>query len=619
MGKIASLYAEIGADTTGLKKGLQESKTGLSGIADQFKSLTGISLTTAGAIGALAAGLKFSIDQAAEAELVNAKLGAVLQATGGVSGMTADSLDTLSRTMSRMSGVDDETIKSSEAVLLTFRNIGQSVFPDATQAALDMSAVMGGDLQSSIVQIGKALNDPIKGFSALQRVGVTFSDSQRSMITNLQDSGDLLGAQGVILQELQSEFGGAAEAMGNTYTGSINKMKNALGDFAEATGKIVLPTLTQTIIQITKFITAHQDASDAGQELSTQMLDTAQSYAEYSSQLDIAARANGNVINSEGDLVHLVRNRQSVTEELITSNYRLTQTEWEHINAQQAMSAAMTAGTQAANTSLSVFGHYTLGIESASTAYQNLIQAQADLNAGLQSFYQDTGNKAAQVLSGLLIPSGERYQNGLETIDDVMGTNLGTMNLYQIALEDAGKQYANTGDMETYRSKLQDIKSEYGDFMTSELQTASTKAQTIYNSIIGLPQLRGVTIRFNATGDPRLINWVLAGESGQGLGPYTTTTNTTIPGAGSQGTGTGIGVRNGVGYASGADFNVPVGFSNDSFGPMWAQSGEHVSITKPGQGNNDNPMVNNFYVTGYDPIDIADEIMRKLEQQGVNA
>ena len=82
-----------------------------------------------------------------------------------------------------------------------FREIGEQVFPQATQAAMDMSAVMGQDLQSSIVQIGKALNDPIAGVSALRKVGVQLTDQQQEQIKAFMASGDVMSAQKVVLNE----------------------------------------------------------------------------------------------------------------------------------------------------------------------------------------------------------------------------------------------------------------------------------------------------------------------------------------------------------------------------------------------------------------------------------
>ena len=104
---------------------------------------------------AVAAGkaLNFVITQAAEAELVNAKLEAALKSTGGAAGMTADELDKLAVNLSRMSIYDDEAIKGSEALLLTFTKISKETFPEAEQAILNVASAMGGDLQGATIQV----------------------------------------------------------------------------------------------------------------------------------------------------------------------------------------------------------------------------------------------------------------------------------------------------------------------------------------------------------------------------------------------------------------------------------------------------------------------------------
>ena len=75
-----------------------------------------------------------------------------------------------------------------------------------------MSPVLGTDASGSAIQLGKALNDPIKGITALTRVGVTFTEQQKDQITTLVESGKTIDAQKIILGELQKEFGGSAEA-----------------------------------------------------------------------------------------------------------------------------------------------------------------------------------------------------------------------------------------------------------------------------------------------------------------------------------------------------------------------------------------------------------------------
>lgn len=177
-----------------------------------------------------------SVELAGVQEQAEAKLKAVLEATGGAAGLTADQLKEVAGQLQAITTYGDETTISAMAVLATFKEIKGDNFKAATRAAQDMAAVMGTDLESNIVQIGKALNDPIKGLTALSRVGVSFTEQQKQQIAALQEAGDIMGAQKIILQELKSEFGGAAEAMRGTFTGSLEAVKNAYGDLKEEVG-----------------------------------------------------------------------------------------------------------------------------------------------------------------------------------------------------------------------------------------------------------------------------------------------------------------------------------------------------------------------------------------------
>jgi hypothetical protein len=192
---------------------------------------------------------------------------------------------------SRITGFDDEMIMNAEAVLLTFRKIGKDVFPDAMQAAIDMSAVMGQDLQSSVVQLGKALNDPIEGVAALKRVGVTFNDEQMRTIKNLVASNDLLGAQTVILKELESEFGGAAKSMEEASTGS-DRMKIAFGNWKEELGKGMIPAQRQWNLELAETFDRLAEAAKANNEYTAAVNQVRESYGMTSDQLKGARSAS---------------------------------------------------------------------------------------------------------------------------------------------------------------------------------------------------------------------------------------------------------------------------------------------------------------------------------------
>jgi len=171
-------------------------------------------------------------------------LQAVLESTKYAAGLSADELKNLAASMQSVTTFGDEAVIQGESLLLTFTNIGKDVFPAATQTMLDMSTALGQDMKSSAIQLGKALNDPVAGVTALSRVGVSFTQQQKDQIKVLVETGDTLGAQKLILAELNKEFGGAAQAAASTYSGSMKQLRNAVGDLGEVAGAALLPVLT---------------------------------------------------------------------------------------------------------------------------------------------------------------------------------------------------------------------------------------------------------------------------------------------------------------------------------------------------------------------------------------
>ena len=91
--------------------------------------------------------------------------------------------------------------------------------------------------------LGKALNDPIRGITALSRAGVTFTDEQKATIKTLQESGRTLDAQKIILREVEDQVGGTAEAFGETTRGKIERSKRAFEEMQKTLARALLPIL----------------------------------------------------------------------------------------------------------------------------------------------------------------------------------------------------------------------------------------------------------------------------------------------------------------------------------------------------------------------------------------
>lgn len=246
---------------SGMQNAERQGNQSSTNLNSTFSNL-GSTLLKVGSIFGVGMSIKSFIDDASEAEAGVAQLEAVLKSTGGAVGMTADELTGLAGELQKVTKFSDDEVLKGENLLLTFTNIGKDVFPQATQTMLDMATAMGTDASSGAIQLGKALNDPSAGISALSRVGVTFSDEQKKVIKSLQDTGDMAGAQKVILAELSKEFGGSATAAGETYSGQMARLKNQMGEVSESIGGKILPYLSKFADYIIKNMPQIRDAID---------------------------------------------------------------------------------------------------------------------------------------------------------------------------------------------------------------------------------------------------------------------------------------------------------------------------------------------------------------------
>lgn len=251
MARYWQLLVKAQGDTKRANKAMRDLKRS----SRQLSQAIGIDFRNIARVGAfalgagLAASVKVGVDEMLEAQRVTAQTNAVIKSTGGAANVSADQLAKLAGKLSEVSAVDDELIQSGANVLLTFTNVrnaagkNNDIFNQATQLALDMSTALGTDLKGANIQLGKALNNPVKGITALSRVGVSFTKEQKNMIDEMMDAGNIMGAQKIILAELTKEFGGSAAAAGGTASGAINKLKNNFAEMSATIVEAVVPSI----------------------------------------------------------------------------------------------------------------------------------------------------------------------------------------------------------------------------------------------------------------------------------------------------------------------------------------------------------------------------------------
>jgi phage-related protein len=218
-------------------KGVKDAQGAFGGLTKSLGKIGG-AIAAAFSVTAITSFTKESIAGAEAAEIASRRLGQVAESMGIFGNQTAavtKRLNEYAEANEFSLAVDADVIKATQAKLLTFKELAQTAdsaggsFDRATAAALDLAAAGFGTAESNAVQLGKALNDPIKGITALTRSGITFTKEEREKIKTLTESGRVLEAQNMILSAIETQVGGTAKATASA-SERINLAFNAVKD-----------------------------------------------------------------------------------------------------------------------------------------------------------------------------------------------------------------------------------------------------------------------------------------------------------------------------------------------------------------------------------------------------
>jgi hypothetical protein len=259
--KLGDLVVGIGANTKKLDEELGKAQRKLKYFGKNTKALgksLSIGLTAPLAIMGATSVRAFQVQAKAIAQVE-----AGLKSTGSQAGFTSKQLQAMASDLQSKTLFGDETIlKDATAQLLTFTNISGEQFARTQQAALDLATRLDGDLKGASIQLGKALNDPVANLSALSRSGIQFSDEQKAVIKSMAETGRLAEAQTLILDELNRQYGGSAEAAAKA-DGGFTQLANSFGDLQEAIGQQLIPILRPLVDWLTQTVAKLQEAPDS--------------------------------------------------------------------------------------------------------------------------------------------------------------------------------------------------------------------------------------------------------------------------------------------------------------------------------------------------------------------
>ncbi len=252
----ASFLADVGKANSAVSDfGTTADKAASGGVSSLNKAVLSAGKVIGGlalggaiaAIGGLSAALVTGIGDAREAAQINAQTEQTIKTMGNAAGVTSQHVQDFAASLSAANGKSlfgDSQYQESTNLLLTFQNIKGATLDLATTLTGDLAQALGGAPADQALMLGKALDNPTQGMSALTRVGLTFTEQQKAQITTMQAAGDMAGAQAIIIAALNAQVGGSAEAAAKA-DGGMAMFRDRMGELAESIGAQVLPLLNQ--------------------------------------------------------------------------------------------------------------------------------------------------------------------------------------------------------------------------------------------------------------------------------------------------------------------------------------------------------------------------------------
>lgn len=273
---VSSAAETASARTDRMEKSLKDAAAASSELSEKQSALsrvltsgTAVIAGVTAAIAGVVAVSKDLISIYSIQEQAEVRLEATLRATGNAIGMSSKELKDLASSFQEVTTYGDEAIIEVEKLFVASGSISRQALPRATEAVLDLAAAMGEDLNASAKRLAKALADPKSNLDSLKDANIQLSDAQKEEIKALQEQGDLMGAQSIILEKVESSYGGIAKALADTDTGKLTQISNVWGDIKEGLGKGLLDSISPALdvlydklTKISAWITKNVTADD---------------------------------------------------------------------------------------------------------------------------------------------------------------------------------------------------------------------------------------------------------------------------------------------------------------------------------------------------------------------
>lgn len=201
--------------------------------------------------------------------------------TGAQAGKSSEELLKYAKQLEQLTNTSDQTILGIQKALLSSEGLKGSNFDRATKGALDLAEALGGDVTNKAEKLAKALQEPKKALEMLRDEGISFTVSQKDIVNLFVEVGDLASAQAIILDELESRYGGAANKT-DDFSSKLDEtairfetLKEKMGEAIAENDTSFIPALETSINTLEQLAPVAVAAATVIAELATAMLEYA--------------------------------------------------------------------------------------------------------------------------------------------------------------------------------------------------------------------------------------------------------------------------------------------------------------------------------------------------------
>ena len=248
------------ANSSGFTRGLKKAETA----TQVFSRISKASFAAVGtALAALGVGFLNAIPDLVKLGVESRKADARLDfmaknmtKLGESATVTSARLKKFADIMQSKTGIDDEEIKSVQAMLLLYPQLAKTagklggVFDRVTTSAFDLATLGFGEASSNAKKLAKFMEDPIRKIDSLSKLGIVFTDAEKKKAAALEKSNGKMAAASYLLGIVEEKTRGISEKTANP----LDKLAAKFEEIGEAIALRLLPYIDDVAIKIGKWL-----------------------------------------------------------------------------------------------------------------------------------------------------------------------------------------------------------------------------------------------------------------------------------------------------------------------------------------------------------------------------